>query len=650
MIAEQEFLSSTSPEVCELWSGREIVRATGKPSDTNNMKTLVVSVKLSSVPGTKVPSHSFSRLDDAASAYKDGNLFQNVTGVADKIADEFASEAPNLTLNVPDVLLNEKTLWYLTFLVALPIQLITLTMPALATYYWKWPRKGVPVAKYAYGCFAAGTIAIFFGLVFCGRVIENSTTEVVFRPADKNDQAQIQRILTLQLGCTVGSQHFPSFAILYDPKDRLLRASRLDQERLRRYRYVLVYLFYIMCNRHAILILPSFHTAAASFFPIAGFVVQLIGLGALHWSATITMLMASLIMTGIRAWTRKGLAKDPVCVPIPEKNELGWLALRIVRNDWPIREAQNKPDRGWGLLTRFITPQPKAARKVQSKRDCDWCIPTGFIAPISMDGTSICYPGHEGMPGIGKKELNKDSVEYVRQLSLFSSRGQDPVHQFQMGFHSIDSASLPQQCPEVKAATDLILRAPDILSFCNCADVASNLADAMEGIVRIMWDRGPDESPWKKKSWVIDVQQSLGLKTPWVVHLDSETLRRDLTAGLSLWVYSLICGSDWLGTHLGDDDRFSPQNRPRNSKLTPGKPEKFIRILGHSGYLSALAMRRWIKILLRLHLEEPVKTYREIPAYDGEWHDESHTHWVDLRSWPVFGLYNSAIFDNDSSG
>lgn len=240
MTAEQEFLSSTSQEVCELWSGREIVRATGKPSDTKNMKTLVVSAKLSSVPGTEVTSTTFYQLEDAVSVCENRDLLGFTR------ADDFASDAPNLTLNVSGVLLNNKTLWYLAFLVALPIQIITLTIPALATYYWKWPRKGVPVAKFAYGCFIAGTIAIFFGLLFCGCVIKNSTTEVVFRPSKGKNRVQIQQILCLQLDCTVGSQHFPSFVILYNSKDKLFRASRLDKERLKRYRYVPIYLSYII--------------------------------------------------------------------------------------------------------------------------------------------------------------------------------------------------------------------------------------------------------------------------------------------------------------------------------------------------------------------------------------------------------------------
>lgn len=56
------------------------------------------------------------------------------------------------------------------------------------------------------------------------------------------------------------------------------------------------------------------------------------------------MLIASLSMTGIRAWAQKGLVKAPVCIPILEKIELVWVALHAVQDDWPVPEVQNKPD------------------------------------------------------------------------------------------------------------------------------------------------------------------------------------------------------------------------------------------------------------------------------------------------------------------
>lgn len=87
-------------------------------------------------------------------------------------------------------------------------------------------------------------------------------------------------------------------------------------------------------------------SAVGSIVAIAGFVLQFIGLGALHYSATVAVLGFSLLMTIIRVRIRRGLAKDPVCLPILEKNALTWVALRIARNDWKtfiLKEKDNNP-------------------------------------------------------------------------------------------------------------------------------------------------------------------------------------------------------------------------------------------------------------------------------------------------------------------
>ncbi|ERF75710.1 hypothetical protein EPUS_01540 [Endocarpon pusillum Z07020] len=62
--AEQEFLSSTSEEVCELWSGREVVRLIDKP---NHIKYLVVG-------GGSLPAVERVQFLDAHKAYQQGLL------------------------------------------------------------------------------------------------------------------------------------------------------------------------------------------------------------------------------------------------------------------------------------------------------------------------------------------------------------------------------------------------------------------------------------------------------------------------------------------------------------------------------------------------------------------------------------------------
>ena len=62
---------------------------------------------------------------------------------------------------------------------------------------------------------------------------------------------------------------------------------------------------------------------------LCGFVVQFVGLRAMHCSATIAQLCATLVMTILRAWVRRGLAERPAFQRLPSDFEVDWLATRI---------------------------------------------------------------------------------------------------------------------------------------------------------------------------------------------------------------------------------------------------------------------------------------------------------------------------------
>ena len=233
-------MSSTSEETCELWSGREIVRLSGKP-DEHGLKDLVITH--SSVVDAGKTVYTGTR--DLSQACEDEILSLEAPPGKRKADDEMAmplneedyrrekikelaSEAPNLALSVPATILGPKELWFWA-IIGILLQSFTLLFPALATYYqpWKWPRKDVLVPGYAYGCFVAGTVAVIVGLIGCSHVIEGSTTEYSFKPTVGADE-KIQQIVRLQMACTVGSQQFKSFAILNYPDDMIVRRSHLD--------------------------------------------------------------------------------------------------------------------------------------------------------------------------------------------------------------------------------------------------------------------------------------------------------------------------------------------------------------------------------------------------------------------------------------
>jgi hypothetical protein len=73
--------------------------------------------------------------------------------------------------------------------------------------------------------------------------------------------------------------------------------------------------------------------ATATLISVLGFVVQFVGLRALHWSATVYQLGVMIIMTAIRSLVRRGLAVDPIFYPVLDGHEIAWVTLYVINNN-----------------------------------------------------------------------------------------------------------------------------------------------------------------------------------------------------------------------------------------------------------------------------------------------------------------------------
>ncbi|ERF75711.1 hypothetical protein EPUS_01541 [Endocarpon pusillum Z07020] len=346
-----------------------------------------------------------------------------------------------------------------------------------------------------------------------------------------------------------------------------------------------------------------FLSAVGSFLAITGFIVQFIGLGALHWSATIIVLGVSFIMMIIRAFVRRGLAKDPSCVSIPEKFELVWLALRSVRNDWK----------------DVLTAADDNNHSIPS-RDCDWGILTGLIQKDPVNGLYAWQPALLTAKRPKSGNTLKDSIGNETELEQLSK------HEFILGFRGFHS----QKSYEMHAIRRQISIVPDIPRG-EYTDLASKLAAAMIGVMNIMnmsgnivW-KNKGRPPWLNHHWWVDVQQGLReqpLKF-WVVDMgpipDKAALTEQLTAGLSLWMYSLLCQKNSL-------DRLCNQNDLRNSNAA------FLRIIGSSDSCTAEQMEVWMPGTALDSITSSNFEGLHVPRREP------------LSSWPVFGVYYSASF------
>ena len=141
---------------------------------------------------------------------------------------EIALSAPNIAMNVRSNKINQKELQF-WLIIGILLETFMLVFPAFATYRWKWVRKGVSVPGYAYPCFLAGSLIMFVGLLACGHVIEGCTTKHTFSPVRRH-KTIIQRIIRLQMECTVSSQQFSSFVMFNDAEDMAIRTCRLNDK------------------------------------------------------------------------------------------------------------------------------------------------------------------------------------------------------------------------------------------------------------------------------------------------------------------------------------------------------------------------------------------------------------------------------------
>ncbi|USP78311.1 uncharacterized protein yc1106_05585 [Curvularia clavata] len=292
--AEQELLSSTSDDVCEMWSGTDIVRQLGKP---RTKELIVVKNDRASIP----------RVLGLAQAIESRYMHETDKGGRYLSTPErLASQAPNIALNAEGSLVLKKELWFWA-IVGITLQLVAIVFPALATYLWKFSKAGSDVQDYAYPCFVAGTLAIVFGVILCSHVIEGVTDERTYEAKTP----QVSQVTRLQLACTVSDQSFKPFLIMNPPGDKRIQMSRL----LRR-------------PERQLSRLAGF----ASIMTVAGFIVQFVGLRGLHWSATIFQLGVTLTMTGARSWVRRGLSAEVPCVQLKPMYELEMTALLFLQH------------------------------------------------------------------------------------------------------------------------------------------------------------------------------------------------------------------------------------------------------------------------------------------------------------------------------
>ncbi|KAI5780928.1 hypothetical protein EDC01DRAFT_598895, partial [Geopyxis carbonaria] len=345
--AEIDLMSSTSDEVCELWNGQTIVRTMGKPEILQVVyyledETDEASFKLCSLEELSRTDISVNRHNSglSKSPFLSGStrLVEDVeqrslsqpTAINDstpqlysaKTTNELNTYAPNISLNnTPEK--DQHELWAWTICGVL-IQGSVLALATLVTYYLELKKGGKEVKRYALPFIYLGTFILALGMFLCASVVEKGSKEKSWCKNGESGSSRNLRVLWLQRRHVVSDQCFDAFALIArGPRGRILTSHPSSTARL-----------HLLAENEA---LPDAIPRNSSFVAtvistissLTGFIIQFVGLRASHWSISIAQLVATFLMTIVRAIIRRGLLKRPHAEPLVHKHEMDWLATRI---------------------------------------------------------------------------------------------------------------------------------------------------------------------------------------------------------------------------------------------------------------------------------------------------------------------------------
>ncbi|KAH6847189.1 hypothetical protein B0I37DRAFT_139209 [Chaetomium sp. MPI-CAGE-AT-0009] len=359
-VAEAELCSSTSHDVCELWSNGGICRVFGRPKILEFIyvkgdENVYPGETWYGTPGNEPPLCGIYLPNGylVSPALPDSERWTEVGerrrrwrrwGRRRRPSNDLFAPFPNLSLNVGTRRTSKK---FLLAAVAAGLLLETsfFVYATWATFYNPgfYTEDDEP-QLWSFVLAMAGTVALMCGMSLCAILVERRSTERRFIAPKKPDGSR-PRIFWLQCGDQrVGDQQFRSFAYSAE-KDEYMTSYIHDPD--------FVPIFGLP---------PRIVLWAAIVLSLLGFVCQFVGLRGLHGSIILYQLACTLVMSVIRALLRsrrlgreqnrlEGLKRSS------DSDELDWQALAIVSDDYPIKNelAGSSPRRDtWSLVNSHL--------------------------------------------------------------------------------------------------------------------------------------------------------------------------------------------------------------------------------------------------------------------------------------------------------
>ncbi|CAG8961847.1 hypothetical protein HYFRA_00014038 [Hymenoscyphus fraxineus] len=358
--AEAELCSSTSDDVCELWSNGGFCRVFGRPKILEFVHTKKNAQFYNTgedehplIPATCgiFPAREFFSGQDI-SHYGWNEVDQEVPGRVADSEDPQSSKPrnfapyPNLSLNIGIKKVPLRVLWAAaTF--GICAQLSFFGFATWITFYKPdfYENDNTPKV-WSFVLAISGTAFLVFGMTSCAFLIERNSMERRFELDQSKDMATT-RFFWLQPGRQrAGDQLFNAFAYS-EVKQNFVTSWKADHSEQPNF-----------ISRHMILVLW-----AAVVSSSVGFICQFVGFRNLHGSIALYQLAITLLMAILRSFLRYGRLKR-------DSNKLEALGMKVEGHelDWQVMELEKAPLslktrhsglRGWLCRTASTHDDPR---------------------------------------------------------------------------------------------------------------------------------------------------------------------------------------------------------------------------------------------------------------------------------------------------
>ncbi|KAH7348922.1 hypothetical protein BKA65DRAFT_270252 [Rhexocercosporidium sp. MPI-PUGE-AT-0058] len=323
-VAEAELCSSTSPDVCELWNNGGIARVFGQPQilevvyDPDTGAEGLYDQDGMATEGIFLPKDYFgtpiSSGKKFAVACKRWEEEDAGSHDAETSPGLFAPK-PNLSLNI-GITKPPKGVFVTGAVFGFSLQTSVLIFAAWATFIGKLKKDGETMRPWSFPLTCIGTICLGAGMFLCALLIERSTGERIFRWRGEQGKAPLRYYLQAA-NQTVGDQKFEAFA----HRDRLehyITSWKVDSSDSRT----------LIGLSEATLVWVAVGAA------LGGFILQFVGLRAMHSSVAMFQFGIIVVMAVVRAGLRTRRLDDNANSLKNMKDrlqghELDWLAMKL---------------------------------------------------------------------------------------------------------------------------------------------------------------------------------------------------------------------------------------------------------------------------------------------------------------------------------